>query len=201
EPEKAWDMARRTAAVAHEHGFTRVFYAGIGRAIGHWAATMLGVSDAGIERMRAEIESLNSIGIQMFRPYYLALLGECCRQIGAFDEGLSVLEEAQTVADRTGERWWDAEIHRVRGEMLLSQSSQTRSEAGTCFEQALVVAHGQNAKSLELRASTSLARLWRDQGKVQQARELLAPIYGWFNEGFDRRDLREGKALLKELAS
>src|SRR5215831_13270737 len=92
EPEKAWDMAGGIAAVAQEHGFTRVFYAGIGRAVGHWAATMLGVSDAGIERMKAEIESLHSIGIQMFRPYYLALLGECCLQAGAVDEGLSVLE-------------------------------------------------------------------------------------------------------------
>jgi predicted ATPase len=199
EPEKAWDMAERTAAVAHEHGFTRVFYAGIGRAVGHWAVTMLDASDAGIERMRAEIESLHSIGIQMFQPYYLGLLGECCRQVGAIDEGLSVLEEAQTVADRTGEHWWDAELYRVKGEMLLSESRQSRSEAKTCFEQALVIAHGQNAKSLELRAAMSLARLWRDQNKVQQARELLAPVYGWFTEGFDTRDLKEAKALLEEL--
>jgi predicted ATPase len=135
----------------------------------------------------------------MFRPYYLALLGDCCRQAGAVDEGLSVLEEAQTVADRTGEHWWDAELHRVKGEMLLSQSRQSRSEAKRCFEQALAVAHGQNAKSLELRAAMSLARLWREQGKVQQARELLAPVYGWFTEGFDTRDLKEAKTLLGEL--
>ena len=150
--------------------------------------------------MRMEIESLHSIGIQMFRPYYLALLGDCCRQVGAVDEGLSVLEEAQTVAGCTGEHWWDAELHRLKGEMLLSQSRYNRSEAKTCFDQALSVAHKQNAKSLELRAAMSLARLWRDQGKVQQARELLAPVYGWFTEGFDTRDLKDAKALLEELA-
>jgi predicted ATPase len=148
-----------------------------------------------------EIESLHSIGIQMFRPYYLALLGECCRQAGAVDEGLSVLEEAQTVADCTGEHWWDAELHRLKGEMLLSQSRQNRSAAKTCFDQALAVAQSQNAKSLELRAAMSLARLWRDQGKAQQARELLAPVFGWFTEGFDTRDLKEAKALLEELAA
>ena len=113
----------------------------------------------------------------------------------------TVLEEAQTVADCTGEHWWDAELHRLKGEMLLSQSRQSRSEARTCFEQALAVAHGQNAKSLELRAAMSMARLWRDQGKVQQARDLLAPVYGRFTEGFDTLDLKEAKGLLRELAA
>jgi class 3 adenylate cyclase/predicted ATPase len=198
EPEKACEMAQRTAAVAQEHGFTRIFYAGIGRAVGHWATAML-VPDAGIARMRAEIESLRSIGIQMFRPYYLALLGECCRQVGAVDEGLSVLEEAQTTADCTGEHWWDAELYRLKGELLLSQSRQNRSEAETCFDRALAVAHSQNAKSLELRAAMSMARLWRDQSKRNEAHDLLAPVYGWFTEGFDTLDLKEAKALLDEL--
>jgi predicted ATPase len=201
EPEKARDMAERTAAVAHGHGFTRVFYAGIGRAVSHWATTMLGESDEGIARMRVEIESLRSIGIQMFRPYYLALLGECCRQGGAVDEGVSVLEEAQTVADRTSEHWWDAELHRLKGELLLLQSRQNKSEVKTCFDRALGVARSQNAKSLELRAAMSMARLWRDQGKRDEARDLLAPVYGWFTEGFDTRDLKEAKALLDELAA
>jgi class 3 adenylate cyclase/predicted ATPase len=201
EPEKACDMAERTAAVAQEHGFARVFYAGIGRAVGHWAAIMLGASDAGIARMRVEIESLHHVGIRMFRPYYLALLGECCWQVGAADEGLSVLKEAQTVADCTSEHWWDAELHRLKGEMLLSQSHPNRSEAKTCFDQALAVANSQNAKSLELRAAMSMARLWRDQGKQDEARELLAPVYGWFTEGFDTLDLKAAKALLDELAS
>jgi predicted ATPase len=194
-------MAERTAAVAREHGFTLVFYAGIGRAISHWATAMLGVSDEGIARMRLEIESLRSIGIQMFRPYYLALLGDCYGRVGAGDEGLSVLEEAQTVADCTSEHWWDAELHRLKGELLLLQSHQNRSEVKTCFDRALGVARSQNAKSLELRAAMSMARLWRDQGKRDQARELLAPVYGWFTEGFDTLDLKEAKALLDELSS
>jgi predicted ATPase len=201
EPEKAWNMAERTAAVAHEHGFTRVFYAGIGRAVGHWAATMLVVSAERIALMRVEIESLRSIGIQMFQPYYLSLLGECCRQTGAIDEGLSVLEEAQTVADCTSEHWWDAELYRLKGELLVLQSRQNTSEAETCFDRALAVAHSQNAKSLELRAAMSMARLWRDQGKRVEARDLLAPVYGWFTEGFDTLDLKEAKALLDELAA
>jgi class 3 adenylate cyclase/predicted ATPase len=201
EPEKAWDMAERTAAVAQEHGFASVFYAGIGRAVGHWAAIMLGASEAGIARMRVEIESLHHIGIRMFRPYYLALLGECCWQVGAVDEGLSVLKEAQTVADCTGEHWWDAELHRLKGEMLLSQSRPKGSEAKTCFDRALAVANSQNAKSLELRAAMSMARLWRDQGKQKEARDVLAPVYGWFTEGFDTRDLKEAKGLLEQLSA
>jgi predicted ATPase len=201
EPEKAWNMAERTAAVAHEHGFTRVFYAGIGRAVGHWAATMLVVSAERIALMRVEIESLRSIGIQMFQPYYLSLLGECCGRTDVIDEGLSVLEEAQTVADCTSEHWWDAELYRLKGELLVLQSRQNTSEAETCFDRALAVAHSQNAKSLELRAAMSMARLWRDQGKRVEARDLLAPVYGWFTEGFDTLDLKEAKALLDELAA
>jgi hypothetical protein len=102
---------------------------------------------------------------------------------------------------RTKQRWWEAEVHRVAGEIALRSPEPNAAKAQAYFQRALVVARQQQAKSWELHASMSLARLWRDQGKVQQARELLAPVYGWFTEGFDTRDLKAAKALLEELAS
>jgi predicted ATPase len=102
--------------------------------------------------------------------------------------------------EASGERWYEAEVHRLAGEIALKLRQREKSEAYAYFSRALAVARLQKAESWELRASTSLARLWRDQGKPQQARELLAPVYGWFTEGFDTRDLKEAKALLEELA-
>jgi predicted ATPase len=103
--------------------------------------------------------------------------------------------------ETTGERWWEAEVNRLAGEIALKSPSPDAAKAQTYFERALAVARQQQAKSWELRAAMSLARLWRDQGKVREARELLAPVYGWFTEGFDTRDLKEAKALLEELAA
>jgi predicted ATPase len=101
--------------------------------------------------------------------------------------------------ETTQERWWEADVHRIAGEIALLSPKPDAAKAEAYFERALAVARQQQAKSWELRASMSLARLWRDQDKVQQARELLAPVYGWFTEGFDTRDLKEAKALLEEL--
>src|SRR6516165_9829340 len=109
------------------------------------------------------------------------------------------LEEAISVTNKTQGRYYEAEMHRVRGELFLSMHD--RGAAGASFRKAINVAQHQSAKTWELRAAMSLARLWRDQGKVRQARELLAPVYGWFTEGFDTRDLKEAKALLEELAA
>ncbi len=103
--------------------------------------------------------------------------------------------------ETTKERWFEAEVNRIAGEIALKSSEPDAAKAQEYFERALAVARAQQAKSWELRAAMSLARLWRDQGKPQQARELLAPVYGWFTEGFDTRDLKEAKALLEELAS
>src|SRR4029077_20318331 len=107
---------------------------------------------------------------------------------------------AITAVETTKERWCEAEVHRVAGEIALKSTDRDAAEAETYFERALAVARQQQAKSWELRAAMSLARLWRNQGKPQQARELLAPVYAWFTEGFDTRDLKEAKALLDELA-
>ena len=104
-----------------------------------------------------------------------------------------------TAVETTKEKWYEAEIHRSAGEIALLSPERDAAKAEAYFERALAVARQQQAKSWELRAAMSMARLWRDQGKVQQARELLAPVYGWFTEGFDTRDLKEAKALLEEL--
>ena len=113
--------------------------------------------------------------------------------------GAALAKRSSTI-ETTKERWYEADIYRIAGEIALLSPEPDAAKAEAYFERALAVARQQQAKSWELRAAMSLARLWRDQGKVQQARELLAPVYGWFTEGFDTRDLKEAKALLEELA-
>jgi predicted ATPase len=138
-------------------------------------------------------------------PYYLGQLADACGKAGQPEEGLSIVDEALALVHKTGERWPEAELHRLRGELLRVQALAAGSkptltqEVEACYRQALEVARRQQAKSLELRAATSLCRLWRQQGKWDEARELLAPIYGWFTEGLDTVDLQEAKALLQEL--
>jgi predicted ATPase len=114
-------------------------------------------------------------------------------------EGLPLLEEALVAVHSTGERFYEAELHRLKGELLLLATDK-EAEAEACFQQALAIARHQQAKSWELRAAMSLSRLWQQQGKRTAARELLAPVYGWFTEGFDTADLHEAKALLETLA-
>jgi predicted ATPase len=122
-------------------------------------------------------------------------------KIGQFDDARRCIGEAMTAVETTKEGLWEAEINRIAGEIALMSAKPDAAKAQTYFDRALSVARQQQAKSWEVRAAVSLARLWRNQGKPQQARELLAPVYGWFTEGFDTRDLKEAKALLEELAS
>ena len=119
---------------------------------------------------------------------------------GQTAEGLVALEEALALVHKNAERWFEAEIYRLKGELLRKQATPSEPEAESCFHQALAIARRQQAKSLELRAATSLARLWQNQGKRAEAHELLAPLYSWFTEGFDTADLQETNALLEELA-
>jgi predicted ATPase len=119
---------------------------------------------------------------------------------GQFDDARRCIGEAVTAAEASGERWWEADFHRVAGEIELMSPERNAVRAQTCFERALEIARAQQARSFELRAATSLARLWRDQGRRTEARDLLGPVYGWFTEGFDTPDLIEAKALLEELA-
>ena len=130
----------------------------------------------------------------------LVLLTEGYGKAGQIEAGLDVLHEALTTAERRGARRWEAELYRLKGKLLLALLAEKYTEAATCFHQALDIARHQQAKSLELRAATSLSRLWQQQGKRVEARDLLAPIYGWFTEGFDTADLQEARAMLEALA-
>jgi predicted ATPase len=150
--------------------------------------------------MRQGIAARRATGAELQRPYYLALLAEAYGKAGQAEEGLSVLVEALTAVHKTRERQHEAELYRLKGELLLKQDVPAEQEAESCLRQAVDVARQQQAKSLELRAAMSLSRLWQQQGKRGEARELLAPIYGWFTEGFDTADLQEAKTLLEELA-
>jgi predicted ATPase len=140
-----------------------------------------------------------STGSTVFVPLTFAYLARAYAELGEFDDAWRCIGEAMTVAETTGERWCEAEVNRTAGEIALKSPEKETTKAEAYFERALSIARQQQAKSWELRAAMSLARLWRDQGKPQQARELLAPVYGWFTEGFDTRDLKETKTLLEEL--
>ncbi len=144
-------------------------------------------------------------GTGLFRPQSLALLAETYGKVGQPEEGLSALAEALTLVDKTGERVYEAELYRLKGELTLQsgverEASEVQKEVEECFHQALKVAHKQKAKSLELRAAMSLSRLWQQQGKREEARQMLAEIYNWFTEGFDTADLKDAKLLLQELS-
>ena len=134
-------------------------------------------------------------------PTRLSYLAKAYADLDQFDEASRYIGEAMTAVETTKERWWEADIYRMAGEIALLSGEPDAVKAEAHFERALAVARQQQAKSWELRGAMSLARLWRDQGKVHQARELLAPVYGWFKEGFDTRDLKDAKALLEELAA
>jgi class 3 adenylate cyclase/predicted ATPase len=146
------------------------------------------------------IAAYRSTGARVFEPLYLSNLAKAHTEAGTFDHAWRCIEEAMTGMDQTSETWFEAEVNCIAGE-IARKSEGDKLKAEKCFERALAVARQQQAKSWELRAAVSLARLWRSQGKVREARELLAPVYGWFTEGFDTRDLKEAKALLEELGS
>jgi predicted ATPase len=143
------------------------------------------------------VEQMTAGQNQLMRQYGFALLAEALSHAGDFDGALSAAAEGLAVAERSGERWWEAELHRLKGVLVFSSGASAESEA--CFVRSIRIAQRQEAKSLELRSATSLARLWRAQEKREQAHELLAPVYGWFTEGFDTADLRDAKAVLDEL--
>jgi predicted ATPase len=154
----------------------------------------------GITQIRQGFAAWRAMGAGVAWPWWLALLAEACGKVGQLDEGLRALEEALAAAQHNEEHHYEAEVYRLKGELLLQEAPAHQEEAEKQFQQALDIARRQQAKSLELRAAMSLGRLWQRQGKCEAAHELLAPIYGWFTEGFDTADLQEAKALLDELA-
>ena len=156
-------------------------------------------SDA-VRAITSGMTSLRSTGAALYEPLHLWHLAMAYAELGQPDDARRCIDDAIDKVERSKEKWCEAEVHRIAGEIALKSLAPDTEKAEKYFEHALSVARAQQAKSWELRAAMSMARLWRDQGKVQQARELLAPVYGWFTEGHDTRDLKEAKALLEELA-
>src|SRR5262249_39123066 len=154
----------------------------------------------GIDQMLKSHAALEEKGARIWSPYFTCLIAEGFMKADRIEDGLSALVVALTTADEYGEREHEAEIHRIKAELLLKQDDSTVAEARKGFERAIEIAQKQGAKSWELRATTSLARLLRDTGRGGEARTMLAEIYGWFTEGFDTADLKEAKALLDELS-
>jgi predicted ATPase len=196
----AREAAEAVVALSSEHGFP--YYLGTGTFLLNAVLTELGELQRheGIAAMRAVADGIRAMDAVTGSPMVLARLAEAFLNAGQAEEGLAVIAEAQEFVTKTGERQCEAEVHRLKGALLLARSPSDQAGAEASFREALEVAHRQSAKSLELRAATSLARLWQQQGRKQVARELLAPVYDWFTEGFDTQDLKDAKALLEELA-
>ena len=150
--------------------------------------------------MHRAFDVLHRWGDEEEAPYKLALIGKAYRNAGKIQQGLSCITEALAQVNRTGEGWYEAELHRIKGGLLLSLPVPDQRAAEASFREAIEIAQAQQAKSWELRAATSLARLWRDQGRRAEARGLRAPVYGWFTEGFDTADLQDARALLDQLS-
>ena len=192
------EHAEACVALAAEQGFT--YWAAMGTILRGWALVMQGQGEEGLAQVRQGLAAARATGAALAVPFWCTLLSEVSAHLGYREEGLQALAEAHTLVEQHEERYWEAEIYRLRGVLLLRQPGTPQAEAEAWLRRALDVARRQQAKSPELRAATSLARLWQRQGKRAEAYELLAPVYGWFTEGFDAADLREAKALLEALA-
>ncbi len=191
-------QARAEAAMtmATDHGFSE--QVALATPLRDWA---LAANSQGEERraqMRQNLAASHATEATRVRSDRLALLAETFAQVGQITKGLEALAEGLATVAKSSVRWWEAELYRLRGELLLRQTVAQPEEAEVCFQQALAVALREQAKSWELRAAMSLARLWQQQGRRAAAHALLVPVYGWFTEGFDTADLREAKALLEE---
>ena len=191
--------AETVAEISQEHGVA--LYLATARVQVAWARAQLGDREAGRKELQNSLSVLSQQGNKAWRPLFHGLLAQIEADAESANAALSRVDEALTPLVRPGERWTDALIHCIRGEILLKREPASTAPAEEAFLTAIAIAQRQKARSFELRAAMSMARLWRDQGKPQQARELLAPVYGWFTEGFDTLDLKEAKALLDELTS
>src|SRR6266478_2011997 len=189
------ELATELLELSQEHDFPMM--RGAGMFFLGWAAADGGELERGIPLMEQGL-ALYLAGRRVTRPYMLAVLASANADLGKPGEGLELLEDALASTEVSGERWWQAELYRLRGRLLVARGQHDEREA--CFRRAIAVSSGQRARVLELRAATSLARLWSDRGRNAEARDLLAPIYGWFTEGFDTLDLKEAKILLDALA-
>jgi predicted ATPase len=186
-------------ALASEHGFPQL--AARGRILQGWAIAQRGESTTGIAIIRDGMAATEATGTRVNTPLFPALLAEALAFAGRIEEGLAALDDALARAAVSGVRSWDGEIHRLCGELTGRLPYPDPAKAEHSFHSALAIAREQGTRGYELRAATSLARLWREHGRRDEARDLLAPVYGWFTEGFDTQDLKDAKALLEELAA
>ena len=198
EPHIASTHADMALALCIEHSIA--YYLAWATIIQGWALAAQHRREEGLTQMQQGLTAFHATGGRLRFPYYLALLAEGYRHSGQVEKGFHSLDKACAAMQQTGEYFWEAEQHRLQAELLLAHSTADQTTAAAYLHQALEVARRQQAKSLELRAATSLARLWQSQGKRSEAYELLVPIYGWFTEGFDTPDLQEAKVLLEALA-
>jgi predicted ATPase len=194
----AQERAEAAISLAKEQGFP--YWRAFGALLRGWALAHQGYVQEGIEQITQGLTAWRATGAEIARPYFLALLAEAHGIMRQPEAGLTTLAEALALVDKTEERWYESELYRLKGVLLLQQSLDNQAEAEHCFQQAITIARSQQAKSWELRAATSLAKLWQQQGKRQEAHDLLAPVYNWFTEGFDTLDLKDTKALLDEFA-
>ncbi len=199
EPEHMTERAEATLVLSTESGNS--FRRAVSEVRLGWAQTTAGDLDGGIARMRHHLQELRTLGSELGSAYYLALVATALGRKGQFDEGLHTIEESFSIIERGGQRDYEAEVHRLKGELLLAQDASNAAQAEQSFRTAIGIARKQHAKSWELRATTSLARLRRDAGRRDEARAMLAEIYNWFTEGFDTADLKDAKALLDELSA
>jgi predicted ATPase len=195
EARAAQEAADGAMELSAERGFTD--FLARAAALRGWAMAEQGRNEQGIALIQEGLAGARATGSELYRPYFQA---EACLEAGRLDDGLSALTEALAAADEHEIRHYEAEMHRLKGELLLRRDDSNAIESQRCFERAIEIARRQSGKSFELRATTSLARLLDKRGRREEARAMLAEIYGWFTEGFDTRDLREAKALLDALA-
>ena len=184
-------------ALADEKG--SLFWKALGTVLRGCVFALTGKASDAVQMITSGVAAVQSTGQTLWMPLFLSFLARTYVDLGQFDDAWRSIGEAMTAVETTNERWCEAEVNRIAGEIALLSPEPDAAKAEGNFERALTVARLQQAKSWELRAAMSLARLLRDQGKVQQARALLAPVYGWFTEGFDTLDLKEAKTLLEEL--
>jgi predicted ATPase len=186
-------------ALAEEKG--TLFWKGFAIVIRGFLFSLTGRPSDAIQMLTSGVAASLSSRTTVFIPEWLSLCATAYADVGKFDDAWRCFDEAMTMLETTKEKWNEAEIQRTAGEIALKSPEPDTVKAEAYFERALAVAREQQAKSWELRAAMSMARLWRDQGKRQQAHDLLAPVYGWFTEGFDTLDLKEAKALLSDLSA
>jgi predicted ATPase len=223
EGEASSEQVAASLELSAEHGFP--YLKAVGTVLQGSGLARLGRAEEGMAQMRQGLDALRATGAELLRPYLLTLLAEACGRSGQIEAGLGALEEALVAADQHEERFYEAELYRLKGELIVRQSvgvggepapTKVRKgpvagveatgrpplqvEAEACFQRAFDIARLQGAKALELRAALSLSRLWRQQGKRSAARQLLGEVYGWFTEGFETAELQEARVLLEELA-